>query len=269
MQFLQIEVNKQNYLINTDCVSELLHYQEPMPTAYHSEYIDGIISHKDKVVPILSIRKLLGFSSFKDEQIEFIKKVEGQHIAWVKEFESCLESGEHFTKALNPHKCELGMWIDKTLACLRCNNYGFVELLTSNVIEYHDALHNKGNEFLSYKDGDKEEQVQEIHKNANSTINGLHILESSIDKLTSAFEQIVLVNINGKDIGVVVDRIDKTHDLEDKEFFTSTKNMSHASKYLQFVNYYDIEGTLMFSMKFTPAFDALFSKEEEKLQNHQ
>ncbi len=253
MQFLQIEVNRQNYLINTDCVSELLHFQAPMPTAYHSEYVDGIISHKDKVVPIVSIRKLLDFSSFRDEQLTFIKKVAGQHEDWVQDFAHSLESGDSFTKALDPHQCELGKWIDKTLACLRCNNHGFVDLLSHEVIECHDALHNHGKEFLENK-GDTEEQMQEIRKNAKNTIEGLHTLEANIDKLTSAFEQIVLMNIHGKDVGIVVDRIDKTHELEEKGFFTSTNNMSKTSKYLQFVDYYDIEGTLMFSMKFTEDF---------------
>ena len=262
MKFLQIEVNKQNYLINTDCVSELLHYQEPIPTAYHSEFVDGIISYKDKIVPILSVRKLLGFDSFKEEQLNFIKKVEGQHEAWVEEFASSLESGKKFTKALDPHKCELGQWIDKTLSCLRCNNHGFVDLLKQDVIECHDALHNNGHKFLVDTKGDKTLQKEEVQKNATNTIAGLHALETNIDKLTSAFEQIVLMNINGIDIGIVVDRIDKTHDLDEKEFFTSVKNMSKESKYLQFVDYYDIEGSLMFSMKFTPAFSSLFETEE-------
>ena len=267
MKFLQIEVNRQNYLINTDCVHELLHYQEPMPTAYHSEYIDGIISHKGKVIPILSIRKLLDFSSFTDEQLDFIKKVENQHKLWVEEFEVCLESGEKFTKALDPHKCELGQWIDKTVSCLRCNNHGFVDLLSSELIECHDELHNNGNRFLSSNEGDKGKQVKLIHKNANNTLKGLHTIESHIEKLTSAFEQIVLMNVNGTDIGIIVDRIDKTHDLDEKEFFSSTKNMSKESKFLQFVDYYDIEGTLMFSMKFTPDFQALFTQEEGELLN--
>ena len=267
MKFLQIEVNRQNYLINTDCVSELLHYQAPMPTTYHSEFVDGIISHKEKIIPILSIRKLLGFTSFKEEQLSFIKKVEGQHIAWVEEFESCLDSGGEFTKTLDPHHCELGKWIDKTLSCLRCNNHGFVDLLANDVIECHAALHNNGREFLADKEGNKATQKEEVQKNARSTIAGLHSLEGSIDKLTSAFEQIVLMNVHGQDIGIVVDRIDKTHDLDEKEFFTSTRNMSKESKYLQFVDYYDTEGTLMFSMKFTPEFQALFKDEKSESLN--
>ena len=258
MKFLQIEVNSQNYLINTDCILELLHYKTPTPTANSSEYIEGIISYKDKVIPIITIRKLLGFPSFKEEQLSLISKVEGQHIAWVKEFENSLTTGEKFTKALDPHECELGKWIDKTLACLRCNNHGFVDLLSEEIITHHSDLHDNGRVFLDEKSKNISEKMNIINKNAENTISGLHILEDKIDKLTSAFEQIVLMSVHGNEVGIVVDRIDKTHDLDEKEFFSSHENMSPNSEFIQFVNYYEMDKKLMFSMKFTDEFQKLF-----------
>jgi len=258
MKFLQIEVNKQSYLLDTDLVTELLHFVKPQSTSYHDEKIDGVIKHKNKIIPIVSIRKLLDFISFKDEQVSFIDKVEKQHIAWVKEFEHSFKTGETFTKALDPHKCELGKWIDKTKACLHCNTHGFVDLLSQEVVDYHDALHQNGAKFLEEKDEDCQSQIDSIKSIAQKTIEGLHVVSQNIEKLTSAFEQVVLVNIDGKDIGIVVDRIDKTHDLDEKEFFTSRKNLSSTSKYIQFINHYEIDGSLMFSINFTKEFKELF-----------
>ena len=262
MRFLQVEVNRQNYLIDTDCVLELIHYETLTSAPNTTPFIEGIISYKDKVVPIITLRKLLGFTSFKDEQLSFIKKVENQHVAWVKEFETSLTTGIKFTKALDSHKCELGKWIDKTLACLRCNNNGFVDLLSEKIINHHASLHDNGRMFLQQTDGDVSEKIKLINKNAEETINGLHIIESKIDKLTSAFEQIVLMNVYGIEVGIVVDRIDKTHELEEKTFFTSNENMSPNSKYIQFIDYYEIDKKLMFSMKFTGEFQKLLKNEE-------
>ncbi len=264
MKFLQIEVNKQNYLLDTDIVLELIHYEEPTRMSTQNEYIEGIINHKDKVVPIITIRKLLKFISFKDEQVSFIGKVEEQHRTWVEEFEASLYSGDKFTKTFDPHQCELGEWIDKNIACLRCNNHGFVDMLEKELVNVHEALHNNGAKFFYEKDADKDEQMQVIKKNADQTIAGLHKIEENIYKLTSAFEQIVLVQIDGVKIGLVVDRIDKTHDLDEKEFFRSRKNLSSESRYIQFVNYYDIEGTLMFSINFTQEFKELLGSTVEK-----
>ena len=263
MKFLQVEVNKQNYLLDTDSVTELLHFVKPQSTSYHNDKIDGVINHKDKIIPIVSIRNLLDFISFKEEQVSFIQKVENQHKVWVQEFENSLKTGEKFTKALDPHKCELGKWIDKTKACLHCNTYGFVDLLAQEVVDYHDSLHESGAKFLQEKDEDCSHQIETIKGIAEKTIAGLHAVTENIEKLTSAFEQVVLLNIDGKDIGIVVDRIDKTHDLEDKEFFSSTKNLSSSSKYIQFINHYEIDGSLMFSINFTKEFQELFVSTRE------
>ena len=263
MKFLQIEVNKQSYLLDTDIVTELLHFVKPQNTSYQNDKIDGVINHKENIIPIVSIRKLLDFISFKEEQVSFIYKVENQHKVWVEEFEHSLKTGETFTKALDPHKCELGKWIDKTKACLHCNTNGFVDLLAQEIVDHHDALHKNGAKFLQEKDEDCQVQVETIKALADKTISGLHTISNNIEKLTSAFEQIVLVSIDGKDIGIVVDRIDKTHDLEEKEFFGSTKNLSSASKYIQFINHYEIDGSLMFSINFTKEFKALFITTKE------
>jgi chemotaxis signal transduction protein len=254
MKFLQIEVNKQNYLIDTDSILELLPYRNPTPTTYNSQLLDGIISHKDKIIPLVSMRKLLGFPVFKTEQLSFLTKVEAQHVAWVKEFENTLQTGEKFTKALDPHQCELGKWIDQTVACLRCNNDGFVDILTKQVIPYHTALHENGANFLEDTSTEQESKIRIINKCAHDTLSGLTILKQEIERLTSAFEQIVLMEIDGKEVDVVVDRIDKTHDLDEKNYLISTKNLSRDSKYIQFIDHYDINKSLMFSMKFTSEF---------------
>jgi len=260
MRFLQVEVNNQNYLINADCVLELIHYELPVKTSNSIQFIEGIISYKNKVFPIITIRKLLGFTSFKDEQLSFIKKVEAQHITWVEEFDNSLTTGNSFTKALDPHQCELGKWIDSTLACLRCNNNGFVDLLSKEIIKQHAALHDNGRVFLEETSGSISEKMKIVNQNAEDTIKGLHVIESKIDKLTSAFEQIILMNVNDLEVGIVVDKIDKTHELEEKTFFTSHKNMSSESKYIQFIDYYEIDKKLMFSMKFTDEFQKLLKR---------
>ena len=257
MQFLQIEVNKQNYLIDIDDITELLQYQAPSSISYLPKHFDGVINHKEKIIPIVSVRKLLGFSSYKDAQLSFIAKVEEQHVDWVKEFEHSLKTGEKFTKTLDPHKCELGTWIDDMLSCLRCNNHGFVDLLSQELTAHHSALHDNGKLFLNDEAGDNNQKIKTIQENASNTIKGLHAIEAKIDKLTSAFEQIVLMKVNGVEIGVVVDRIDKAHDLDEKNYFTSTKNMSKESKYVQFIDYYEISKKLMFSVKFTNEFHKL------------
>ena len=260
MDFLEIKVNNQIYLVDSGTIKELIHYTKPEFLAGSSEYIEGIISHKDKIVPILSLRKLLGFKSYKDTQVEFLHDVEEQHIQWVKEFENTLLTGVAFTKTLDPHKCALGVWIDEIMKCLKCNNHGYIDILKKEVVEQHKALHRNGEACLHNTEISTEDKMVKIEANAHETIAGLDLLRNSIDKLTSAFEQMIIFEINGIDVGVIVDNIEKNHHLEEKSFLTSINNLSPNSEYIQFVDHYRINEQIMFSIKFTDALNKLIKE---------
>ncbi len=66
MDFLEIEIKAQTYLLGSDNINELIQYTQPQPIASSSKLIEGIISHKNKVIPIVSVRKLLGFETYTD-----------------------------------------------------------------------------------------------------------------------------------------------------------------------------------------------------------
>ena len=255
MDFLELEVNSQKYLLNSEHIKELIQYTDPQKVANSSPLLEGIISHKDKIIPILSLRKLLGFSAFADTQLKLLHDVEGQHVSWVEDYEHSLHTGEKFKKALDPHKCVLGKWIDETLKCLKCNTHGYIDILKKEVIEHHNALHLNGAKFLHTECTDMsiEEKIQAIQANANKTIQGLHSLRANINKLTLAFEQVIICEIKGMELGIIVDNIEKNHTLDEKNYHTATNNLSPNSPYIQFIEHYEINKKLMFSIKFTPA----------------
>jgi chemotaxis signal transduction protein len=262
MDFLEIEINSQTYLLSSENIKELVQYTSPQPVAGSSKYIDGIISHKNKIIPILSMRKLLGFETFTDAQMKLLNLVEGQHVAWVKDYENSLRTGEPFKKALNPHMCDLGKWIDKTVKCLKCNTHGYIDILKRDVVGYHNSLHLDGAKFLESMDRAEnvEDKLQVINSHASNTIKGLHSLRENIQKLTLAFEQVIIYNLNGIEIGLIVDNIEKNHTLDEKNYYTSTKNLSPNSPYIQFIEHYEINKKLMFSIKLTDELSKLVQK---------
>ena len=260
MDFLEIKVNNQIYLVDSATIKELIHYTQPEFLAGSSKYIEGIISHKNKIIPIISLRKILGFTSYKDTQVEFLHDVEEQHKEWVEEFENTLLTGTPFTKTLDPHKCALGVWIDETIKCLKCNNHGYIDILKKEVIEQHKALHINGEACLHNTELSIEEKMAKIDGNADETISGLGLLRDNIDKLTSAFEQMIIFEINGVEVGIIVDNIEKNHHLEEKNFYTSTENLSPDSPYVQFIEHYKLNNKIMFTIKFTDEFSKLIQE---------
>ena len=267
MDFLEIEINAQRYLLSSEHIKELVQYTNPQPVAGSSKYIDGIISHKNKIIPILSVRKLLGFDTFTTTQLQLIHEVEGQHVAWVKDYENSLRTGEPFKKALDPHMCVLGKWIDKTVKCLKCNTHGYIDILKRDVIGFHNSLHLDGAKFLKAMEEEMgvDEKLQVIQTHASNTIKGLHSLRDNIQKLTLAFEQVIIYNLNGIEIGLIVDNIEKNHTLDEKNYHTSTRNLSPNSPYIQFIEHYEINKKLMFSIKLT---DELVKVVKKFKQNH-
>lgn len=264
MDFLEIIVNNQTYLVDSGTIKELTHYEKPEPLAGSSKLIEGIISHNNKIIPIISLRKILDFKSYKDTQIEFLHLVEEQHVSWVKDFEDSLLTGNAFKKTLDPHACELGKWIDDTIRCLKCNNHGYIDILKREVLEQHRALHLDGASCLKNHDLSAEEKVSRVDGHAQETIKGLHSLRENIDKLTSAFEQTIIFELDGIEVGIVVDNIEKNHHLEEKRFYTSKENLSPNSKYVQFIDHYKLNDKIMFTIKFTNDFTELIKEFREK-----
>ncbi len=265
MEFIHININSQNYLLSSEKIKEILKYPTIKPLAESSEFIKGIMSHKNKIIPLIEIRKLLGFESFESEQIKLLQKVEAQHVSWMKDFETSLRENKPFKKALDPHKCELGKWIDESLQCMRCNHDGFIDIIKNSVVPFHNALHNEGKEFLSEQNlGTLETKIETIKEHGANTIKGLKNLEEQIHRLSSSFEQLIIYDIDGIDVGFIVDGVAGLHQLDEKNYNLGTEPLSKSNKFIQFLDHYESDKELMFSMKFTREVDTLVESWREK-----
>ncbi len=265
MEFIHIITNKQNYLLSTDKIKEVLKYPNIKPLAESSELIEGIISHKNKIIPIITIRKLLGFESFKEEQIKLFKKAENDHIIWVKEFESALKEKKPFTKSLDPHKCNLGIWIDEMMGCMRCNHDGFTDIIKSEIIPHHNALHYDGKKNLEKDQKDlTQKELSMIREHEANTINGLKKLGQEIHRLSAVVEQLIIYDIDGVDVGFIVDSVAGLHQLDEKNYNLGSDPLSKSNEYIHFLDHYESKEDLMFSMKFTREVDTLVEQWREK-----
>lgn len=265
MEFIHIIINNQNYLLNSERIKEILKYPPIKTVAESPEYIKGIISHKDKIIPVIGIRKLLGFESFEKEQLKLLQKVENQHVSWMKDFEVSLKENRPFKKALDPHKCELGKWIDESLRCMRCNHDGFIDIVKNSVVPHHNALHNDGKEFLDELNSDSfEQQIEMIKAHGANTIKGLHTLKEEIHRLSSSFEQLIIYDIDGVDVAFIVDSVAGLHQFDEKNYNLGSEPLSKSNEFIHFIDHYGEEDDLMFSMKFTREVSALVEQWREK-----
>ncbi len=260
MEFIHIIINRQNYLLNSEKIKEILKYPTIKSLAESSQHIEGIISHKEKVIPIVSIRKLLGFKSFSQEQIEFIEKMKNEHKNWIKEFEDSLKESRVFTKTVNPQKCELGTWIDEMIKCMRCNHNGYTDIIKNSLLASHNALHLDAKEFLQNNIKD----AQSIKEHGEKTIKALWTLQENIHLLSSSFEQLIIYDIDGIDVGFIVDSVAGLHNLDEKNYNLGHQPLSKSNKFIQFIDHYEEQDRLLFSIKFTQEVALIVEQHREK-----
>ncbi len=260
MEFIHIIINRQNYLLNSEKIKEILKYPTIKSLAESSKYIEGIISHKEKIIPIITIRKLLGFQSFSQEQIKFIQKMINEHKDWIQEFESSIKENRVFTKIVDPHICELGIWIDEMIKCMRCNHYGYTDIIKNSLLAPHNALHFEAKEFLEKNINN----IQSIKEHGKKTIEALEVLQKNIHLLSSSFEQLIICDIDGIDVGFIVDSVAGLHHLDEKNYNLGHQPLSKSNKFIQFIDHYEEQNELLFSIKFTQDIAVIVEQYREK-----
>ncbi len=250
MEFIHLSVNNQQYLLSSENIQEIINYPHIKKIPNSSSYIEGLFNHKGSLVPLISMRKLLNFDSFEDEQLKILQKVLNDHKSWVADFKKSLLEESKFEKTFDPKKCEFGKWISKISSCLSCNQNGFNDLIKEHIIPYHNALHRDGKIFLEENNRSKvEDHIKKIEEYCIGTMGGITKMEEEIDKLTSAFERVIVYDLDGMTVGFTIDSVEKLYELDEKSFFSYKEALSKSNQFIHFIDHYEIDGVLMFSMK--------------------
>jgi chemotaxis signal transduction protein len=219
MQLLVVHIKDEKYAFNVDNIIEIINRSELTDIPESESYLAGIMHHRDEVLPILNFRSMINLTSYENEQINMLDLVKEQHVAWIKEFRECIQNDTPFTKALDPHACGLGKWIDGMMDCLKCNNEGFVNLIKTHIYDEHTSLHLDGKMILELSDKEEKIRLTEtiIVEHYNKVIAGLNLLKENLFKLISAYERVIVYSYKGHKFGLIIDYFDKIVTIDDRE----------------------------------------------------
>lgn len=186
----------------------------PVPDA--EVYVEGIIRFGgDKVVTLLSLRKLFGEKTEEEEWLEFCEMLDSgkdDHLKWVKTLENCVEMGEKVKLETNPHRCAFGKWYDAYQA-----PDSQIEFELKKIEEPHKNLHeaaNKIQRILETSKLDEAEKKTECSKILDLTRkNCLEPISRALEDLKIATQNnkktmmIILESEEERSVGVLVDEI--------------------------------------------------------------
>lgn len=209
---------------------------QPMPASVEKmpdspDCVRGIFSLRGAIVPLLDLRRELNIKTLSDEYEDFVAMIsqrQQDHINWAKELKRCLESGEKFNLATDPHICAFGKWFDSFETDVDSLNH-----ILRKIEEPHRKLHEAALGVDTCKQDHDTCEREVCLKDIMLQLEEKYVptILSLLDEMKEAFyntfrEMVIVLDFDGKQVGVIVDEVlavehlsmDETDDTNMKKF---------------------------------------------------
>jgi len=231
------------YALNIDNIQRIVQSVDLTNIPSANQHIDGMMSYEDKVIKVLSFRKLIGLKTYEEELKVMFDKLKLSHQAWIDELRDSIDNGSTFTKTIDPHKCELGIWLDNF------NSYDDrVSSIFKDLMINHKQLHISGGEVLEIYKTDKEKASSivktSIYDTFNHTMGDINTFISELDKVANSLQKLLIYESNDKVFAIKVDIIEDIAHIEDKDVMSSDEG-HQTSEFLELDGVLDLNGTLI------------------------
>jgi len=236
-------VGGNKYAMNIENVQRIIQVETLTSIPNANKYIDGMMSYEDKVIKVLSFRKLIGMKTYAFELGEHFRTLKKIHEEWVETLRISIETGSEFTKTFDPHACDLGKWIDSFTAY----DDNVVSVL-KELVEHHKRLHVLGGEAYSIRLLDKQKALSMLNTELESiykhTMGAFKLFMKELDSVADSLQKLLIYDNKGSLFAIKVDIIDDIAHVEDSEFISSN-NEHELNNYLELEGVLDLDGSLI------------------------
>ena len=237
-------VGSNRYALNIENIQRIIQSKELTDIPNAHKLIDGMMSYEDGVIKVLNFRKLIGLTTYEEELKELFIELKIAHKDWVDHLSSSVEKGTTFTKTLNPHKCELGMWLDNF------NSYDDrVSAILKNLMENHKHLHASGGDVLDLYETDQDKAKDMLNTKVSEifthTMKDLDTFVNELGSVSDSLQKLVLYENNGSNFAIKVDSIEDIAHIEETSIMNSDGDHSNISEFLELHGVLDINGVLI------------------------
>lgn len=236
-------IGNNRYALNIDNIQRIIQACELSDIPNAHEYIDGMMSYEDSVLKVLSFRKLIGLKTYEDELSVLFKKLKASHEDWLGELVNSIDNGSAFTKTTDPHKCELGIWLDNF------NSYDDrVSTIFKNLTLNHKKLHISGGDVLELYKNDKDSASEilktEVYDIYNHTMRDIDIFIEELSIVSNSLQKLLIYENSGKKFAIKVDVIEDIAHIEDEKIMNSDEE-HHQNDFLELDGVLDLDGFLV------------------------
>ena len=235
-------VGGNRYAMNIENIQRIIQVEALTNIPNAHPLIDGMMSYEDKVIKVLSFRKLIGMQSYSSELGKHFISLRETHEKWMKELTLAIEDGLEFTKTFDPHICDLGKWIDSFTAY-----DDHVVSVLKNLVEYHKQLHVTGGLAYEIRLEDKPKAVDilrnELEGVFQKTMGALNLFINELDIVADSLQKLLIYDSEGALFAIKVDTIEDIAHIKEDELINSDND--NSNEYLQLEGILDLDSVLI------------------------
>jgi len=205
-QLVSFKIADEEYAFKISKVREILKVKEVTEVPNVPDYVKGLFTIRNQLMPVLDLRGLLGISSLVAERQAIIDRGVEEHQAWMENVRNALKSGMH-SAVSDFRKAAFGKWLE-------AYNTSSIEIeaalkrLKRVRADFSDAATRA---FEARAASRKENQVdlEEIESHSRVMLDVLGEFRNAIEVHTSEDQRIMVVDADDMSIGYLVDGVDE------------------------------------------------------------
>ncbi len=242
IDLIVFSVGSNRYSLDIENIQRIIQATELTNIPNVNPLIDGMLSYEDDVIKVLNFRKLIGIQRYAEELETLFLRLKDAHQAWIDELRHSVDTGSSFTRTLDPHKCELGVWLDSF------NSYdSHVTLILKDLIEHHKNVHIQGASILNLdatqKDVAHAMLNKEIYDSFTHTMSDIDRFTTELEKVSNSLQKFIIYENKGETFAIKVDTIEDIAHIEEKDIINTTEN--NKNEFLSLKGVLDLKGVLI------------------------
>jgi chemotaxis signal transduction protein len=114
-RWVVVQLQGQDYGIPVQWLREIIRLPTVSAVPNAPFWMRGMACHRERVLPVLDLRRMLGWSSLVDDNAALCRLMDQRrqdHVNWLRELDASLTDNREFHLATDPRKCAFGRWYD-------------------------------------------------------------------------------------------------------------------------------------------------------------
>ncbi|GEM_PF-32756 len=207
-QLVSFHVSGEEYAFDIEKVREILKVKNITPVPNVPDYVRGLFTIRDQLIPVIDLRRLLGLPDLSEERIAAIDAMEHEHRRWLETLKHSLDAGTPFEGTMNPRKCSYGKWLEHY-------NTASEEIQTAikRLKRPHALVHASAEKTINLRKTCGEEALECFEKETRvlmeMVLEGFANLKKSIEENITEDQRVLVVMSGTFMVGYLVDSVNE------------------------------------------------------------